>query len=133
TAALSKYGSNASLDLPKRDYKDPLSCATTLRNMKGEYKAKSATKMGKLSRSMPLSLSNMWEATGLKLWMQAQFGYDSQYAHYMFCRQLDQTANISPKGQYKFVGVGAPGNRTDHPDPTSTQTNPHSLAWDTVS
>lgn len=43
--------------------------------------------------AIPLILSSMWESTGLEAWKNAQFGGQSEWADYVYCRVLDEQSN----------------------------------------
>lgn len=67
---------------------DPMSCKLYMDTMADSYVTEGESKAATMSRSMALSLSNMWEATAVEAYSQAQFG-GSEYADKTFCRLLD--------------------------------------------
>lgn len=73
-----------------------LSCQTYVNTMRQAYQTESENYAGVMTRSMPLVLSGMWELTGLPTYSNAQFGHN-QFATHVFCRGLDENANLSPE------------------------------------
>lgn len=67
---------------------DPMSCKLYMDTMAENYVTEGDSKAASMSRSMALSLSNMWEATAVEAYSQAQFG-GSDYSDKTFCRLLD--------------------------------------------
>lgn len=88
---------------------DPLSCEAYLSNLKDEYK-KGSGDDSKMSRSIAMSLSNMWEATALDSYIDVQFGRQSIegeteniYGDRVFCRMLDQRSSKSADDQVALM------------------------------
>lgn len=67
---------------------DKMSCKLYMDTMAESYVTEGESKSATMSRSMALSLSNMWEATAVEAYSQAQFG-GSDYSDKTFCRLLD--------------------------------------------
>lgn len=88
---------------------DPLACEAYLNSLKDEYKEGSGDD-SKMSRSIAVSLSNMWEATALDSYIDVQFGRQSIegeteniYGDRVFCRMLDQKSAKSPNDQVALM------------------------------
>lgn len=88
---------------------DPLACEAYLSNLKDEYK-KGSGDDSKMSRSIAVSLSNMWEATALDSYIDVQFGRQSIegeteniYGDRVFCRMLDQRSSKSADDQVALM------------------------------
>lgn len=88
---------------------DPLACEAYLSNLKDEYKEGSGDD-SKMSRSIAVSLSNMWEATALDSYIDVQFGRQSIegeteniYGDRVFCRMLDQRSSKSADDQVALM------------------------------
>lgn len=78
---------------------DPLACEPYLEAMKKKYREGSGG--SKMSRSIAVSLSNMWEATALDSYIDVQFGRQAVgekgdggnvYGDRVFCRMLEQNS-----------------------------------------
>lgn len=86
--------------------KGPLSCTAYVGKLNEMYvsSAGGESALGKnMQSAIPMTLSRMWEQTGLQAWKVAQFGGDNEYADWMYCRLLEQRAGISPATQYTFT------------------------------
>ena len=98
----------------------PLSCAQYEQNMLNAYKASFGP--GNASQAaLPLTLDAMWEQTGLRTYINAQFGTSNPYGGYAFCRLLDSQAGIPPLRQMANSKAAAAG--------LIAQTNPTAPAW----
>src|SRR5699024_2753530 len=78
---------------------DPLACEPYLKAMKEKYKE--GNNGSKMSRSVAVSLSNMWEATALDSYIDVQFGRQAigekgnggnVYGDRVLCRMLEQNS-----------------------------------------
>ncbi|WP_251153798.1 hypothetical protein [Cellulosimicrobium sp. Marseille-Q4280] len=84
----------------------PLSCSAYVTKLNQSYidSAGGESQLGKTMQSaIPMTLSRMWEQTGLQAWKVAQFGGDNEYADWMYCRLLEHRAGISPAIQHTFT------------------------------
>ncbi|XBH22983.1 hypothetical protein V5R04_07170 [Jonesiaceae bacterium BS-20] len=79
-----------------------------------------------LESSVPLILSSMWEQTGLRAWIDAQYGTNNPYGDYMYCRLLEERAGISPAVQSGTAAAAARHVGGKLPEP-----NLQSAAWGT--
>lgn len=102
-----------------------LSCAQYISTLKGEYTQ--ANPVSQMENSVPLIMSSMWEATGLKVWSQAQFGASNPYGDFAFCRLLEKYAGVPAVEQRSTTlrGVSDPA----FADPARSSS--YSLAWAT--
>lgn len=83
-----------------------LSCSAYVSKLNEMYVASAGgeSQLGKTMQSaIPMTLSRMWEQTGLQAWKVAQFGGDNEYADWMYCRLLEHRAGISPAIQHTFT------------------------------
>ena len=109
-----------------------LSCNTYLKNLHDAYtKSYGGSAASNLQAAIPLTLSSMWENSGMVAWRNAQFGAENPYSIQMYCRQLENIAGAkvtlppNTKGtaadlantQFALSGVSSPG------------ANPASAAW----
>lgn len=81
-----------------RNGNNRLGCAPYVKAMKDVYKDRYIKYAGgeeyyAASASVPLMLSAMWENTGLRMWIRAQFGEQNDYGKYMYCRLLEYNAD----------------------------------------
>ena len=85
------------------------SCSNTLKNMGKQYISKFGSGIDNLSAQMPLVMSQMWENTGLAVWIRTQFGTSNPFGQKVFCSVLDDRINQS---------VGSPGDTPATQDDT---------------
>ena len=88
---------------------DPMACEAYLSSLKETYKEGSDGDP-KMSRSIAVSLSNMWEATALDSYIDVQFGRqspegqnDNVYGDRVFCRMLEQNSAKSADDQVALM------------------------------
>lgn len=84
-----------------------LTCVKYIKNIKDLYTDK---KIGNTS-SMG-SISAMWETSGLRTWVTAQFGANNIYADQVWCHQADHIQGISVKKQLDYTLIGVEGAQT---------------------
>jgi len=109
-----------------------LSCNSYLTNLHNAYtRSYGGSAASDLQAAIPLTLSSMWENSGMVAWSNAQFGADNPYTRMMYCRQLENVAGakvtLAPgtpatldqqaNTQFSLSGVSSPG------------ANPESAAW----
>jgi hypothetical protein len=68
---------------------DPLSCAAFTANMRANYQDLYLSGPARLGASVPLVMSQMWENTGLMVWVNSQFGASNPYGPRVFCHVLE--------------------------------------------
>lgn len=105
-----------------------LSCNTYLKNLHDAYtKSYGGSAASNLQAAIPLTLSSMWENSGMVAWRNAQFGAENPYSIQMYCRQLENIAGAKvtlPPGtqgtaadlantQFALSGVSSPGANKD--------------------
>lgn len=100
------------------------SCSAYVAELESAYKdavTPNYVELPKFQSSIPLIMSRMWESTGLEAWKVSQFGRDNTYGDFMYCRYLEQRANVTPQTQEVLTNRagGVP------------QTNINSAAWKT--
>lgn len=98
----------------------PLSCGQYEQNMLTAY-SKSFGPGNSAQASLPLALDAMWEQTGLRTYINVQFGASNPYGGYTFCRLLDSEAGIPPLRQIANTKPSAPA--------LVAKTNPSAPAW----
>jgi hypothetical protein len=103
-----------------------LSCQQYVDTLKKQYAT--AYPVQRMQNSVPLVMSSMWEATGLKVWSVTQFGPDNPYGDFAYCRLLEQFSGTHPAIQRSITlaGLGV------EPQTDYTRSNPLSLAWQTA-
>jgi len=70
-----------------------LSCNTYLKNLHDAYtRSYGGSAASNLQAAIPLTLSSMWENSGMVAWRNAQFGAENPYSIQMYCRQLENIA-----------------------------------------
>ena len=72
---------------------DNLSCANATKALREAYTQQYGPGMSQLAASIPLTMSQMWENTGLASWEQAQFGSANPYGPLVYCHVLEDTLN----------------------------------------
>lgn len=88
---------------------DALSCEYYLDSLKSGYKTDTGDAAEKMSRSLALSLSNMWEATALDAYIDAQFGKQATseggntHGDRVFCRMLEQNSAVKADDQVALM------------------------------
>ena len=102
-----------------------LSCNTYLKNLHDAYtRSYGGSAASNLQAAIPLTLSSMWENSGMVAWRNAQFGAENPYSIQMYCRQLENIAGAkvilppNTKGtaadlantQFALSGVGPGSN-----------------------
>jgi len=102
-----------------------LSCNTYLKNLHDAYtRSYGGSAASDLQAAIPLTLSSMWENSGMVAWRNAQFGAENPYSIQMYCRQLENIAGAKvtlPPGtkgtaadlantQFALSGVGPGSN-----------------------
>ena len=97
-----------------------LSCSQYVDRLKADYLASNPATW--MQNSLPLVMSGMWEATGLKVWSVSQFGANNPYGDFEYCRMLEQFAGTSPAEQ-RSITMRASNN------PNVAASNVYSLAW----
>jgi len=105
-----------------------LSCNTYLKNLHDAYTSSyGGSAASNLQAAIPLTLSSMWENSGMVAWRNAQFGAENPYSIQMYCRQLENIAGAKvtlPPGtkgtaadlantQFALSGVSSPGANKD--------------------
>jgi len=105
-----------------------LSCNTYLKNLHDAYtRSYGGSAASNLQAAIPLTLSSMWENSGMVAWRNAQFGAENPYSIQMYCRQLENIAGAKvtlPPGtkgtaadlantQFALSGVSSPGANKD--------------------
>lgn len=116
-AALSDYSAKTTLDWDVDwDQDDPLSCKTMMVTMAKQYQDAAGDQATKINRSLPQTLSGMWESTGLAAWVQAQYGRN-EFGMHVFCRSLDSKSNVPVDAQIVNSGDKIP------------PTHPTAAAW----
>lgn len=97
-----------------------LGCAPYVKAMKDVYRDSHGTggTITQASAAVPLLLSNMWEVSGLQMWKKAQFGQDSTYSDYVYCRMLEANSNV----QRTPAGYAVNGQQYTAWDDTSVTT-----------
>jgi len=105
-----------------------LSCNTYLKNLHDAYtRSYGGSAASNLQAAIPLTLSSMWENSGMVAWRNAQFGAENPYSIQMYCRQLENIAGAKvtlppdTKGtaadlantQFALSGVSSPGANKD--------------------
>ena len=68
---------------------DPLSCAAFTANMRANYEDLYLSGPARIGASVPLVMSQMWENTGLMVWVNSQFGPGNTYGSRVFCHVLE--------------------------------------------
>jgi hypothetical protein len=84
-----------------------LSCREYVTYLKQEYAPGDAA--SKMTKSIPLVMSGMWEATGMEVWGAAQFGANNPYGDYMYCRLLELQAGETAS-QQRYLASKASNN-----------------------
>ena len=80
-----------------------MSCANATKALRNAYKTQYGSGMSQLAASIPLTMSQMWENTGLASWAQAQFGSANEYGPLVYCHVLEDNLNTPRWG----TAVGA--------------------------
>jgi len=78
-----------------------VSCAKMLVQLHEEYAATfGPSRIRQLSATVPLTVSKMWEQTGLTAWARVQFGQDENNSNTarVFCRLLESRLNNTDRG-----------------------------------
>lgn len=101
-----------------------LSCHSYVTELKRQYTA--TNDVTKITGSVPLVMSGLWEATGLEVWATSQFGANNPYGDFSFCRLLEQTSNTPVSTQRTVTMMSVP-----KPTVSDAGTNLYSLAWKT--
>ena len=70
-----------------------MSCSNATKALRNAYKKQYGPGMSQLAASIPLTMSQMWENTGLSSWEQAQFGSANPYGPMVYCHQLENELN----------------------------------------
>ncbi len=119
---------SATLVNPDNTQGGSLSCNTYLKNLHDAYtKSYGGSAASNLQAAIPLTLSSMWENSGMVAWRNAQFGAENPYSIQMYCRQLENIAGAKvtlPPGtqgtpadlantQFALSGVSSPGANKD--------------------
>jgi len=84
-----------------------LSCREYVTYLKQQYAPGDAA--SKMTKSIPLVMSGMWEATGMEVWGAAQFGANNPYGDYMYCRLLELQAGETAS-QQRYLASKASNN-----------------------
>ena len=84
-----------------------LSCSEYVAYLKQQYAPGDAA--SKMTKSIPLVMSGMWEATGMEVWGAAQFGANNSYGDYMYCRLLELQAGETAS-QQRYLASRASNN-----------------------
>jgi len=119
---------SATLVNPDNTEGGSLSCNTYLKNLHDAYtRSYGGSAASNLQAAIPLTLSSMWENSGMVAWRNAQFGAENPYSIQMYCRQLENIAGAKvtlppdTKGtpadlantQFALSGVSSPGANKD--------------------
>jgi len=109
-----------------------LACNSYLKNLHDAYtRSYGGSAASDLQAAIPLTLSSMWENSGMVAWRNAQFGAENPYSIQVYCRQLENIA-----GAKVTLPPGTPGATLD--DYANTQfalsgvgpgANKDSAAW----
>ena len=78
-----------------QDPGDPLSCAAFTANMRANYQDLYLGGPANLGASVPLVMSQMWQNTGLMVWVNSQFGAGNPYGPRVFCHVLENRLNTT--------------------------------------
>lgn len=100
----------------------PLSCQEYVAELKETYS--STNPITRMESSIPLVMSGMWEATGLRVWATSQFGANNPYGDFAYCRLLEQYSGTSVAEQRSTTFRASE-------DETVRRSNLYSLAWQT--
>jgi len=106
-----------------------LACNSYLKNLHDAYtRSYGGSAASDLQAAIPLTLSSMWENSGMVAWRNAQFGAENPYSIQVYCRQLENIAGAKvalPPGtpgatlddyantQFALSGVSSPGANKD--------------------
>jgi len=77
------------------DTGDPLSCSAVTANLRANYTDLHLAGPGNLGASVPLVMSQMWENTGLMVWVNSQFGRNNPYGQRVYCHVLEDRVNTT--------------------------------------
>lgn len=86
------------------DSSTSLNCTRYVNELIRQYDAAYGGNLNSQAAIVPKSVDAMWRATGLRAYINAQFGTMNSYGDLMYCRALEQAAGI-PAGQWS-VTVG---------------------------
>jgi len=107
--AESLAGSSSALVNPDNTDGGSLSCNSYLKNLHDAYTMSyGGSTASNLQAAIPLTLSSMWENSGMVAWRNAQFGAENPYSIQMYCRQLENIA-----GAKVTLPPGTPGATLD--------------------
>ncbi|KQP62875.1 hypothetical protein [Nocardioides sp. Leaf285] len=82
---------------PNYSTESPYSCERYMNSLRRAYRDNfriSADRNYQAASAMPLALNRFWEQSGLEAWKNAQFGTNNNYGDIMFCRVLEENADI---------------------------------------
>ena len=79
-----------------QDTGDPLSCSAFTANMRANYQDLYLSGPASLGASVPLVMSQMWENTGLMVWVNSQFGAGNPYGPRVYCHVLEDRIEHHP-------------------------------------
>lgn len=84
------------------------SCSAYIGNLRSQYMKTYGNGAAKTRAMVPMTMSSIWETTGMQAWRAAQFG-DTPYSESVYCRILENNASKSPHVQaLRLKEVGAP-------------------------
>lgn len=94
------------------DSKDPLACSNYVKALRERYLG---TKWANSAAGrIPMSVSAMWEQSGLTSYMRVQFGAKNPYGERSYCRSLERNAGISAGVQRAITAeAGGPNGGPD--------------------
>ena len=85
-----------------------LSCGAYIASLRQRYEAQYGAGTSAFASTVPMTLDDLWAASGLKVYVATQFGVRNTYGEHMFCRQLEANAGVPGDEQASLTGGGAP-------------------------
>ena len=81
-----------------------LSCTTYTANLQAQLNKTRGPGIASIN-----AISGMWETSGLRTYVNAQFGADNKFANKVWCHQLEMNRGTAVFQQREFTGIGVTG------------------------
>jgi len=109
------------LSINQSSSNDSLSCADYEAQLLRNYQSDFSSVGDKAAGDIPMAMDAMWEQTGLRAYIDVQFGQQSlassagqlgtnDYGLRVFCRYLESRIGVSPQNQLAITTAGASGD-----------------------
>lgn len=113
------------------DKADTLSCGAYVDRMRAKYEESYGAGTAAYTSTVPATMDSMWAASGLPVYIKAQFGANNPYGERVFCRQLEFNARVSADRQAALTGAASPtaASTAFNPQDNNIITDRTIIAW----